>query len=195
MRWAIEPGVATLAEVSGPVLVVELLGPVPASKMARLRESVLRVSSRFEERRSGEYDVHVSAERLGVEGLVRPEDGRPFLVSVMGPGVGDEETFAAEHEDEPDMEPLIGFIPTHCVDVIAFCNSDVDHCVTALLTAEVMDVLGGFAYIELREDQEDIVAGLPGLIARVPHDPYRRVFGTAEFLRGWVHRPGFRLLK
>ncbi|MGA4538569.1 DUF6368 family protein [Uniformispora flossi] len=66
---------------------------------------------------------------------------------------------------------------------------------TALLTAEVTDVLGGFANIELREDQEDVVAGLPGLVARVPDDPYRRVFGTADFLRRWVRRPGFRLLK
>lgn len=82
MRLGPQSGVATLADVSGPVLVVEPANPVSASEMARLREFVVRVSRRFEERRSGEYDVHVSAERLGVAGMVRAEDSRPFLVSV-----------------------------------------------------------------------------------------------------------------
>ncbi|MER5498661.1 MULTISPECIES: DUF6368 family protein [unclassified Streptomyces] len=41
--------------------------------------------------------------------------------------MGDEAVFEAEHADEVDQEPLIGFIPTHAVDVIAFCNRPVDH--------------------------------------------------------------------
>ncbi|MEU6012166.1 DUF6368 family protein [Streptomyces sp. NPDC047453] len=41
--------------------------------------------------------------------------------------------------------PLIGFSPTCAVDAIAFCNAPVDHVVTTLLTAAVMDAIGGVA--------------------------------------------------
>ncbi|MGW5101240.1 DUF6368 family protein [Streptomyces sp. NPDC004100] len=39
----------------------------------------------------------------------------------MGPGISNEETFEAEHADEADQMTLIGFTPTHAVDVIAHC--------------------------------------------------------------------------
>ncbi|MFG2776107.1 DUF6368 family protein [Streptomyces sp. NPDC048350] len=70
---------------------------------------------------------------------------------------------------------------------------DSAHVVTALLTAAVMDVLGGVSDVELREDQVPIVAGLPGVIATTT-DPSPAVYGSAEFLRAWAQRPGFRLL-
>ncbi|MFK0256162.1 DUF6368 family protein [Streptomyces sp. NPDC090445] len=57
--------------------------------------------------------------------------------------------FEAEHADGPDLEPLIGFSPTSAVDVVAGCNRPVDHLATALLTAAVMDVVGGVAHAEL----------------------------------------------
>ncbi|MFE2728337.1 DUF6368 family protein [Kitasatospora sp. NPDC059327] len=63
----------------------------------------------------------------------------------MGPGIGDEKTFEAEHADSPDPEPLIGFSPTHAVDVIAGCNRPIDHLSTTLPTAAIMDVVGGVA--------------------------------------------------
>jgi hypothetical protein len=112
----------------------------------------------------------------------------------MGPGLGDEAIFAAEHADEVDQERLIGFTPTHAVGIIAFCNRPVDHVATALLTAAVMDVIGGVANAELLDDQVPIVAGLPGVVATMT-DPWPAAYGSAEFLRAWVQQPGFRLLK
>lgn len=115
-----------------------------------------------------------------------------MLVSVMGPGIGDEAVFEAEHADEVDREPLIGFSPTHAVDVIAFCNGPVDHVVTALPTAVVMDVIGGVANAELRPG-----AGFPtGSVACagcvLPRTTQgeslcalRRVNGSAFRMGGW----------
>ncbi|MEV5469948.1 DUF6368 family protein [Streptomyces griseoincarnatus] len=68
--------------------------------------------------------------------------GRPFLVYLMGPGVGDENLFEAEHADEPEVETILGFRPTHAVNVSACANREIDHVATALLTATVMDVTG-----------------------------------------------------
>ncbi|MGW3981734.1 DUF6368 family protein [Streptomyces mirabilis] len=180
--------------MSGPVLVIELAEPVPPISIQRLRELLLRSSSHFEEKRVGEYDLNIYAESLGIADTGGVDGRRPVMVSLMGPGIGDENTFTAEHADEVDQEPLIGFTPTHAVDVIAFCNRPVDHIVTALLTAAVMDVIGGVANAELREDQVPIVAGLPGIVA-VMTDPWPAAYGSAEFLRAWARQPGFRLLK
>ncbi|MBA4867252.1 hypothetical protein H1V43_39480 [Streptomyces sp. PSKA54] len=180
--------------MSGPVLVIELAEAVPHSAIQRLREFLVRSSARFEEKRVGEYDLHIRAESLGITDTAGVDGHRPILVSLMGPGIGDEAVFEAEHADEVDQEPLIGFTPTHAVDVIAFCNSPVDHAVTARLTAAIMDVIGGVANAELREDQVPIVAGLPGIVATT-NDPGPAAYGSAEFLREWSERPGFRLLK
>ncbi|MCQ4213894.1 DUF6368 family protein [Streptomyces longispororuber] len=70
----------------------------------------------------------------------------------------------------------------------------VDRLVTALLTAAVIDVIGGIANAELLEDQVPIVAGLPGIVATMT-DPWPAAYGSAQFLRAWVRQPGFRLLK
>ncbi|MFF6787297.1 DUF6368 family protein [Streptomyces sp. NPDC012510] len=180
--------------MSGPVLVIELTEAVPHSAIQRLREFLFRSSARFEEKRVGEYDLHVRADCLGITDTAGVDGHRPILVSLMGPGIGDEATFDAEHADEAGQEPLIGFTSTHAVDVIAFCNSPVDHAVAALLTAAIMDVIGGVANAELREDQVPIVADLPGIIATTT-DPWPAAYGSAEFLRAWREQPGFRLQK
>ncbi|MGW6955198.1 DUF6368 family protein [Streptomyces sp. PAN_FS17] len=180
--------------MSGPVLVIELAEAVPRVAIHRLREFLLGASARFEEKRVGEYDLNIHAESLGITDAGDVDGRRPVLVSLMGPGIGDEAIFEAEHADEVDQEPLIGFTPTHAVDVIAFCSRPVDHLVTALLTAAVMDVIGGVANAELREDQVSIVAGLPGIVATMT-DPWPAAYGSAEFLRAWAQQPGFRLLK
>ncbi|MFF1557680.1 DUF6368 family protein [Streptomyces sp. NPDC058279] len=86
------------------------------------------------------------------------------------------------------------FTPTRAVDVIAFCDRPVDHTVTALLTAAVMNVTGGVAHAELRDDHVPIVAGLAGIVATMT-DPRPVAYGFAEFLRAWARQPGFRLLK
>lgn len=180
--------------MSGPVLVIELAEAVPRVAIQRLRELLVRSSARFEEKRVGEYDLNVHLESLGISDTGGVDRRRPVLVSLMGPGIGDESIFEAEHADEVDQEPLIGFTPTYAVDVVAFCNSPVDHVVTALLTAAVMDVIGGVANAELREDQMPIVAGLPGVFSTMTH-PWPAAYGSAEFLRTWAQQPGFQLLK
>ncbi|MFF2643224.1 DUF6368 family protein [Streptomyces niveus] len=180
--------------MGGPVLVIELAEIVPPASIQRLRELLVRSSSHFEEKRVGEYDLNIHAESLGIADTGGVDGRRPVMVSLMGPGIGDEGIFEAEHADEVDQEPLIGFTPTHAVDVIAFCNRPVDHVVTALLTAAVMDVIGGIANAELLEDQVPMVTGLPGVVATMT-DPWPAAYGSAEFLRSWARQPGFRLLK
>ncbi|MFJ9695587.1 DUF6368 family protein [Kitasatospora sp. NPDC101183] len=63
----------------------------------------------------------------------------------------------------------------------------------ALLTAAIMDVVGGVAKAELLDGQEAVVAGLPGVLAVTEEWPV--ALGTVDFLRAWVRRPGFQLLK
>jgi hypothetical protein len=111
----------------------------------------------------------------------------------MGPGVGDASVFEAEHADEPGVEAVLGFKPTHAVNVSAGCNRRIDHVATALLTAAVMDVIGGVAKAELLDGQGSVVAGLPGVLGITDDD--RTALGTAEFLRGWVGHPACRLVK
>ncbi|WP_153183298.1 DUF6368 family protein [Streptomyces sp. E5N91] len=180
--------------MSGPALVIELAEPVSRVMMQRLHDLLVRCSARFEEKRVGEYDLNIHAESLGISDTGGVDGRRPVLVSVMGPGIGDESIFEVEHADEIDHEPFIGFTPTHAVDVVAFCNLPVDHVATALLTAAVMDVVGGVVNVELGEDQVPIVADLPGVIATMT-GPWPAAYGSAEFLRAWVQHPGFRLLK
>ncbi|GLW55596.1 DUF6368 family protein [Kitasatospora phosalacinea] len=123
----------------------------------------------------------------------REDRHRPFLVYLMGPGIGDEDVFTAEHEAEPEVEAVLGFRPTHAVNVSACCNGGTDHVATALLTAAVMDVIGGVAKAELLDGQASVVADLPGVLG-ITDDGWT-VLGTAEFLRAWAGHPGFRLLK
>ncbi|QNP66284.1 DUF6368 family protein [Streptomyces genisteinicus] len=120
---------------------------------------------------------------------------RPFDVYLMGPGVGDEGIFEAEHADSPEVPAVLGFTPTHAVNVSAACNRPVDHLATALLTAAVMDAVGGVACAELRADQVQLVSGLPGVLGLTDDEEYPSALGSAGFLRAWAARPGFRLLK
>ncbi|MFI6360030.1 DUF6368 family protein [Streptomyces sp. NPDC050743] len=118
---------------------------------------------------------------------------RPFLVYLMGPGAGDEDVFEAEHADESEVEAVLGFRPTHAVNVSACCSRGIDHVATALLTATVMDVIGGVAKADLLDGQASVVAGLRGVLG-ITDDEWT-VLGTAEFLRAWARQPGFRLVK
>jgi hypothetical protein len=183
----------------GPTLVVELAEPVSRAALNEFHTLMRGLSTHFEQPRPGYFDVNVPVERLGVEAPAafdpQEVDGRrPFLVYLMGPGVGDEGIFEAEHADEPEVEAVLGFRPTHAVNVSAGCNRGIDHVATALLTAAIVDVLGGVVKAELLEGQEAVVAGLPGVLG-VTDEGYPMVLGTAEFLRAWVNQPGFRLVK
>ncbi|MEU8773477.1 DUF6368 family protein [Streptomyces sp. NPDC048606] len=212
--------------MSGPTLVIELAAPLSSAVLREFRALIVGLSSHFDEKRPGFFDVNVHAERLGVEdgqeeerrkpfpvplpllgnatadeelmALVgfdpeREDWRRPFLVYLMGPGVGDENVFEAEHADGPDVEVVLGFRPTHAVNVSACCNREIDHVTTALLTAAVMDVIGGVANVELSDGQASVVAGLPGLVGITDDD--LAALGTAEFLRSWAAHPAFRLVK
>ncbi|WP_225630385.1 DUF6368 family protein [Streptomyces solaniscabiei] len=210
--------------MSGPTLVIELAELPSPAELREFRALMLRLSSRFEEKRPGFFDVNVSAERLGVEdtrerdrrkpfplpllGDAAPDEElralvgfdprredwrRPFLVYLMGPGAGDESVFEAEHADEPEVEDILGFRPTHAVNVSAGANRGIDHLATALLTAAVMDVIGGVAKAELLDGQAPVVAGLPG-VSGIADDEWVAL-GTADFLRAWAGHPAFRLVK
>ncbi|MFF8174520.1 DUF6368 family protein [Streptomyces chartreusis] len=210
--------------MSGPTLVIELAEPLSPAALREFRALMVGLSSHFDEKRPGFFDVNVPAERLGIEdsreehwrkpfplpllgnatadkelaALVgfnpqREDWRRPFLVYLMGPGVGDESTFEAEHADEPEVEAILGFRPTHAVNVSAGCNREIDHVTTALLTAAVMDVIGGVAKAELLDGQAPVVADLPG-VSGIADDDWMAL-GTAEFLRGWARHPAFRLVK
>ncbi|MFD7867118.1 DUF6368 family protein [Streptomyces sp. NPDC059783] len=179
--------------MSPPVLTIELAGPVPPGTMQRLRDHLACLAWYFEESRVGAYDLCVRADRLGATDAGGEEEPPcPFTVSIMGPGIGDEALFDAEHDDEVDRESLIGFTPTHAVTVMASASRPVSHLVTALLTATVMDIVGGVVCAELADGQRSVVAGLRGLVA-LASSPWPEVYGSAEFLRAWVRRPGFRL--
>lgn len=184
--------------MAGPTLVIEFAESFSSAALSEVSALMRGLSTHFEQRRDGYFDVNVPVERLGVEaaGLDAHEaDGRrPFLVYLMGPGVGDESIFEAEHADEPEVEAVLGFKPTHAVNVSAGCNRGIDHVATALLTAAVLDVLGGVVKAELSEGQDAVVAGLPGVLG-LTDEEYPMVLGTADLLRAWVAQPGFRLVK
>lgn len=172
--------------MAGPVLSVELADPVRDDEVAELRRLLTGLAARFEEERPGDYDVGIVAERLSLDG-----GERPFLVTLPGPAHGDADTFEAEHaavgpDDGPDLLPLIGFRPTHSINVAAMCNDQADHKITALLTAATMDIVGGVAYMEVYDDRAATVAGLPGLMNMVwdRRDTRWRIhtaFGTASY--------------
>jgi hypothetical protein len=184
--------------MAGPTLVIELAEPVSRAALGEFHTLMRGLSTHFEQPRPGSFDVNVPVELLGIEAPMfdsQQADGhRPFLVYLMGPGVGDAGIFEAEHADEPEVEAVLGFKPTYAVNVSAGCNRGIDHVATALLTAAVVDVLGGVVKAELLEGQRTVVTGLPGVLG-VTDEGYPVVLGTAQFLRAWVDQPGFRLVK
>jgi hypothetical protein len=179
--------------MAGPGLTIELSKPVPAQVLGELREFLTALSFSLLEKRVGDFKASIHAERLGITDTGGHDGRRPFLITLMGPGAGDEAIFEAEHDDE-DLQPLIGFAPTHAINVCAMCNRPVDQIATALLTAMVMDLVGGIVLAKLREDQFSVVPGLPGVLATT-FDRWPTAYGSVEFLRSWVRLPGFRLVK
>ncbi|MEV5326403.1 DUF6368 family protein [Nonomuraea fastidiosa] len=179
--------------MAGPVLLIELPEPVPDAALADLRRMLFHMSGRFEERRPGAYDLTVCARHLGIVEDETPGAHRPFLVTVHGPGIGEEEWFEAEHLESPDFPAYIGFEPTQSVNVAAMSNGQIDHVANALLTAAIMDVVGGVANVEVDDRHVPAVADLEGLIALVPE--HSTAFGTPAFLRAWAAHPEFCLVK
>ncbi|MFC8176338.1 DUF6368 family protein [Streptomyces sp. NPDC057325] len=77
---------------------------------------------------------------------------------------------------------------------VAFCNRPVDHVVTALPAAAVMNVIGGVVNAKLREDQVRVVVFLPDIVTTTT-GPWPAAYGSAEFLRVWAQQLSFRLPK
>ncbi|MGW3405329.1 hypothetical protein [Streptomyces zhihengii] len=100
----------------------------------RRRDLPVRSSARFEEKWVGEYDMNIDAQSLGISETGGVDGRRPILVSTMGPGIGDESVFEAEHADEVDRESLIGLTPPRR-QCRRFLHLPLDHVVTAFLTA------------------------------------------------------------
>ncbi|MEU8820107.1 DUF6368 family protein [Actinoplanes sp. NPDC048796] len=180
--------------MAGPVLSIELLGPVPDQALALLGGMLAGISSRFRQERRGAFDLNVDAASLGVVDTDARAD-RPILVRVNGPGFGDEDTFEAEHADGPDWCDLIGFIPTHEVAVLAMTNGRPEHLMLAELTARIQELVGGLVNAELHREQIETVQVLPGVVSVAPQPWGASAFGTAVFLRAWAAAPGFRLVK
>ncbi|GAA1397526.1 hypothetical protein GCM10009639_35070 [Kitasatospora putterlickiae] len=138
---------------------IELAEPVSAVALIGGFGALMRgLSTRFEQLRHGYFGVTAPVQRLGREtstaqNAQKVDDHRPFLVHLMGPGIGDAGVF--------EVEAVLGFTPTHAVKVSAGCNREIDHAATALLTAAVVDVLGDVVKAELLRGQEAVVAGQP----------------------------------
>lgn len=180
--------------MAGPILSIELAGPPSEGAVAKLGEFLTDISpDRFIVERFGAFDVNLDPERLGITRADRA-GSRPFIVTIAGPGFGDEENFVDEHAEGPELGPLIGFTPTHDLAVTAMCNGDVDHRATVLLTVSIMEIVGGVAAIPLLERQVELARRSPGLIALV-EEPWGPAYGTIEFARSWIDQPDFRLLK
>ncbi|GAA4899715.1 hypothetical protein LX16_0710 [Stackebrandtia albiflava] len=181
--------------MAGPVLSIELAETMPDRDVDRLRAVLRGRAHRFAERRLGDFALVLLPADSGVDGTGDMDEGRPFDVHLMGAGIGDEELFHAEHDVGLDWVTHIGFVPVNAVNVSAACNSRVDHVLNALLTAAIMDVIGGVAYAELLDAQVPIVAGLPEAPVVVTESDSAVALGGAGFLRAWAAHPGFRLLK
>lgn len=178
--------------MAGPVLTIELSEPVPGEVLGELRALLTGVSSSLSEKRAGDFNASVHAGRLGITDTGGHDGRRPFLITLMGPGVGDEAIFEADRVrgGKADARQWVLVVVLVC----AMCNRPVDHSATALLTAALMDLTGGVVMAELREDQFSVVSGLPGVLATT-FDRWPTAYGSAQFLRSWARQPGFRLMK
>lgn len=156
----------------------------------RLRDLPVRSSARFEEKWVGEYDMNIDAQSLGISETGGVDGRRAILVSTKGPGIGEESVFEAEHADEVDRESLIGLTPS-MPSLSALAPRPRRH---GLPDRPLMDVIGGVVNVEPRQDQVQIVASLPGVIATTT-GPRLAAYGSAEFLRAGAEQPGSRLLK
>ncbi|WP_194915989.1 DUF6368 family protein [Catenulispora rubra] len=184
--------------MTGSVHIIDLPGPVTAEQLAELRAAFRSLAERCEEARVGSYDLDIDPAALDARDPERQHedaDGggavRRFTVSIAGPGFGDEAVFRTEHADDPDLDALIGFTPTHDVAIATTGRDFVDRLMIARLTAIVQDVVDGLVDVNIPTRVLDQVRGLPGVVA-VLDEGWPRVFGTAEFLRAWTAHPEFR---
>lgn len=173
------------------MVIIDLPGPVPAERLAELGAVLRGLGGRFEEARTGSYDVEIEPGRLGVaDGKGGGE--RLFRVNITGPGFGDEAVFRAEHDTDPDLEALIGFTPTHDLVVVTEDHERVSTLIAVELAAVVQEIVGGAVEVCAGPRLAERLRTLPGMIAVAGEGEPMRVYGDAEFLRAWAARPEFR---
>ncbi|MFL6109978.1 MAG: DUF6368 family protein [Catenulispora sp.] len=178
------------------ILTVDLPGPVAPERLAELGAALRGFADRCQEARPGSYDVAIEPGRLAVR---VPEGGdsraRRFFINVAGPGFGDEGVFRAAHAADPDLEPLIGFTPTHDVVVCTNGGDLVDRLMVAELAAVVQDVVGGVIDVKTARRALEPMRSLPGVVALMDQQWWLRAFGSARFLRAWAAAPDFELCR
>ncbi|MDQ0585508.1 hypothetical protein QF030_007686 [Streptomyces rishiriensis] len=64
--------------MSGPTLAIELAEPLSRAALREFRALMVGLSSHFDEKRPGFFDVNVPAERLGVEDRREKDWRKPF---------------------------------------------------------------------------------------------------------------------
>lgn len=187
--------------MAGPVITIVLPVSLREHAQEMLDAYLRRLADHnfFEHPRPGHWALNLEPERLGIAESDR-EGSRPFLVNVEGPGYGDGDCFEDGRYIESDwgfLPPLLGFTPANMIDAIAMCNGRVDHIVTALMTADIMDIVHGVAFLELWDGQVEPVRALPGVLAAMPKTADGPAFalGDGRFLRAFAATPGFRLRK
>lgn len=186
--------------MAGPVISVALPEPLAEQAQGAL-DAYLRslANSNFEHSKPGYWSLNLEPERLGIDHSDR-DGSRPFLVEASGPGSGNDQFFEDGRFVESDwgfVVALLGFTPTAMLSVIAMCNGQADHAATALLTAEIMGITGGVAFVELYDHQVELVRALPGILvaAATTVDESAFALGDERFLRAFAATAGFRLLK
>jgi hypothetical protein len=70
--------------MSGPTLVIELAEPLSPAALREFRALMVGLSSHFDEKRPGFFDVNVPAERLGVEDRREKDWRKPYPLPLLG---------------------------------------------------------------------------------------------------------------
>lgn len=78
----------------GPTLVIELAQRLSPAELREFRALMVGLSSCFDEKRPGFFDVNVPAERLGVEDRREQDWRKPFPLPLLGSASADEELTA-----------------------------------------------------------------------------------------------------
>lgn len=189
-----------MSAMAGSVISVAL--PEPLAEQAQVAlDAWLRylADSNFELSKPGAWSLNLEPERLGIDHSDR-DGSRPFLVVASDPVNGDGQFFEDGRFIASDwgfLVPLLGFAPAAMLSVIAMCSSQVDHVSNALLTAEIMDITGGVAFVELHDHQVEPAGALPGILVAVATsaDESAVALGDGQFLRAFAATAGFRLFK
>lgn len=106
--------------------------------------------------------------------------------------------------DWAGYEEAIGWMPAAELAVSINCNQPRDHKTLAWLCIHIAEKFDGLVdlggIIPIPDTEERILAGLSGSAVQVPYQIEDHRWGRvdvvdSEFLRGWIHRPNFHMIK